>query len=165
MGKVKVPLHFKWRRKLSSMKLPQLLVLVVAGLSYARGSDLRALNQFRAMIICVMPDSWPAWDYADYGCYCGLGGSGAPVDDLDRCCQVHDKCYSNSMQHDECWPIFDNPYTEHYFYDCKNHEVTCRARNNECEMFICECDRKAAECFARSTWNPEHEHLPGKHCR
>lgn len=32
--------------------------------------------------------------------------------------------------------------------------------NNECEMFTCECDRKAAECFARSPWNPEHEHLP-----
>ncbi|XP_059894384.1 phospholipase A2-like isoform X3 [Gadus macrocephalus] len=94
------------------MKLPQLLVLVVAGLSYgesARGSDLRSLHQFRAMIMCVMPDSWPMMDYTDYGCYCGLGGSGAPVDDLDRCCQVHDQCYSNSTQHDECWPIFDNP--------------------------------------------------------
>lgn len=38
-------------------------------------------------------------------------------------------------------------------------------KNNECEMFICECDRKAAECFGRSPWNPEHEHLPSEHCQ
>lgn len=46
--------------------------------------DYLALNQFRKMILCVKPDSWPILDYADYGCYCGYGGSGTPVDDLDR---------------------------------------------------------------------------------
>lgn len=36
------------------------------------------------MILCTVPDSWPIFDYADYGCYCGKGGSGTPVDELER---------------------------------------------------------------------------------
>eukprot|EP00064_Thunnus_orientalis_P011344 superscaffoldBa00001631_g11374 len=79
---------------------------------------------------------------------------------------IHDQCYSDAMQHTECWPIVDNPYTELYHYSCdeQNKKVTCDNDNDECEMFICECDRKAVECFARSTWNPEHEHLPSDRC-
>uniref|UniRef100_A0A3Q3WJY1 Phospholipase A2 n=1 Tax=Mola mola TaxID=94237 RepID=A0A3Q3WJY1_MOLML len=145
----------------------QIVLLVAASLSVGQSLDYRALNQFRKMILCVMPDSWPVFDYTDYGCYCGKGGSGKPVDDLDSCCQVHDRCYTDAMQHPECWPILDNPYTEFYAYDCNeaNKKVTCTNENNECEMFICECDRKAAECFAKSTWYPENEHLPSENCQ
>ncbi|XP_035464755.2 phospholipase A2 isoform X1 [Scophthalmus maximus] len=144
------------------MNTLQTLFLLAAGPSVGK-----ALHQFRNMILCVMPNCSPVFDYADYGCWCGLGGSGTPVDDLDRCCMVHDHCYDDAMQLDECWPIFDNPYTEFYAYSCdeKNKTVTCGSKNNICEMFICECDRKAAECFARSRWNPEHEHLPSDQCR
>uniref|UniRef100_A0A8C4DVA4 Phospholipase A2 n=1 Tax=Dicentrarchus labrax TaxID=13489 RepID=A0A8C4DVA4_DICLA len=150
------------------MNTLQALCLLAASLSVAQSLDYKALNQFRKMILCVMPDSWPVFDYADYGCYCGKGGSGTPVDELDRsCCYVHDQCYNDAMQHPECWPIIDNPYTEFYDYNCdeNNKKVTCGSSNNECEMFICECDRKAAECFARSPWNPEHEHLPSDQCQ
>uniref|UniRef100_A0A3P8SBS0 Phospholipase A2-like central domain-containing protein n=1 Tax=Amphiprion percula TaxID=161767 RepID=A0A3P8SBS0_AMPPE len=41
----------------------------------------RALWLLRTMIVCTVPDML---DYADYGCYCRLGGSGTPVDGLDR---------------------------------------------------------------------------------
>lgn len=46
---------------------------------------------------------------------------------LGRCCKVHDQCYSDSMQHPNCWPIFDNPYTELYHYSCDKEQktVTC----------------------------------------
>uniref|UniRef100_A0A8D3C3S0 Phospholipase A2 n=1 Tax=Scophthalmus maximus TaxID=52904 RepID=A0A8D3C3S0_SCOMX len=149
------------------MNILKTLFLLAAGLSVAVSSQDKALNQFRKMILCVMPDSSPIFDYADYGCYCGKGGSGTPVDELDRCCYVHDHCYSDAMQHDECRPIFDNPYTEFYDYSCdeKKKKVTCGNKNNACEMFICECDRKAAECFARSGWNPEYKNLPSDRCQ
>lgn len=40
---------------------------------------------------------------------------------------MHDQCYSDAMQHPECWPILDNPYTELYDYSCDeaNRKVTC----------------------------------------
>ena len=38
--------------------------------------------QFRKMISCATGRSF--WAYLPYGCYCGLGGSGIPVDDTDR---------------------------------------------------------------------------------
>ncbi|XP_030625627.1 phospholipase A2, minor isoenzyme-like [Chanos chanos] len=144
------------------------VLLLAFGLSVAQASpDYRALWQFRDMIICTMPDSWPILDYADYGCYCGKGGSGTPVDELDRCCEVHDRCYSEAMQHDECWPILDNPYTEIYAFTCDkaSKTLTCTSNNDACEMFICECDRKAAECFAKAGYNEENEHLPSDRCQ
>ncbi|XP_064164142.1 phospholipase A2-like [Anguilla rostrata] len=144
------------------------VLLLTAGLSAVLSSPApRALWQFRQMLVCTMPDSWPLLDYTDYGCYCGKGGSGSPVDDLDRCCYVHDMCYNKAMQMDECWPIFDNPYTELYSYKCdkSTKTVTCNDRNDGCEKFICECDRQAAICFAGAGYNEENEHLPGRYCK
>ncbi|XP_069561141.1 phospholipase A2, minor isoenzyme-like [Brachyistius frenatus] len=149
------------------MKTLQTVFVLSLSLCVSRSLDYKALNQFRKMILCVLPDSWPVLDFADYGCFCGKGGYGEPVDELDRCCEVHDRCYDDAMQHPECWFILDNPYTEFYDYSCDeaNKKVTCGNDNKECEMFICECDRKAAECFGKATYNPEHEHLPSDQCQ
>ena len=38
------------------------------------------------MIWCATSRS--PWDYYDYGCWCGYGGSGTPVDDTDRYCYL-----------------------------------------------------------------------------
>nr|1M8T_A Chain A, Phospholipase a2 [Ophiophagus hannah]1M8T_B Chain B, Phospholipase a2 [Ophiophagus hannah]1M8T_C Chain C, Phospholipase a2 [Ophiophagus hannah]1M8T_D Chain D, Phospholipase a2 [Ophiophagus hannah]1M8T_E Chain E, Phospholipase a2 [Ophiophagus hannah]1M8T_F Chain F, Phospholipase a2 [Ophiophagus hannah] len=109
------------------------------------------LVQFNGMIRCTIPGSIPWWDYSDYGCYCGSGGSGTPVDELDRCCQVHDNCYTQAQQLTEC-----SPYSKRYSYDCSEGTLTCKADNDECAAFVCDCDRVAAICFAGAPYNKEN---------
>ncbi|EDO38422.1 predicted protein [Nematostella vectensis] len=52
----------------------------------------RSLFQLANMMKCLIPQR-PWAKYVAYGCYCGPGGEGIPVDDVDRCCQAHDTCY------------------------------------------------------------------------
>ncbi|XP_044300261.1 phospholipase A2 [Varanus komodoensis] len=109
------------------------------------------------MIKCVIPSSNPVWDFSTYGCYCGLGGSGTPVDALDRCCQAHDNCYSAAKKHPECRFLLDNPYMNTYHYKCSGTTITCEGKNGECEAFICNCDRSAALCFAGAPHHGENK--------
>ncbi|NXU53301.1 PA21B Phospholipase, partial [Turnix velox] len=87
----------------------------------------RAVWGLRSMIRCTIPGSHPLLEYADYGCYCGLGGKGTPVDELDRCCQAHDNCYTQAKKLDSCRRLVDNPYTEIYSFSCSNKQITCNS--------------------------------------
>lgn len=42
--------------------------------------------------------------YNNYGCWCGIGGKGNPLDATDRCCKAHDLCYKRI--HFPCFPKF-----------------------------------------------------------
>ncbi|CAB1425816.1 unnamed protein product [Pleuronectes platessa] len=148
------------------MNILRTLFLLAASLSLAPSTNGKSLYQFRNHILCLMPNSWPIRDYADYGCYCGNGGRGTPVDELDRCCEVHDNCYCDAIEHPACWSIFHSPYVKLYSYNCATRSkiITCGNNNNACEMIICECDRKAAECFARSPYIDAHWNWPQDRC-
>ncbi|XP_007438344.2 phospholipase A2 [Python bivittatus] len=145
------------------------LVLAAVCVSFLAASTIppvpRNLLQFHNMIKCAIPSSNPVLDFADYGCYCGFGGSGTPVDDLDRCCQIHDHCYAQSKQHPACRFLVDNPYTKTYSYSCSGGNITCTDDEDECAAFICNCDRTAAICFARAPYNEEYRKLDTKYCK
>ena len=102
----------------------------------------RSLPDFQDMMRCYQP--WiEIVGYVDYGCYCGVGGEGIPVDETDKCCYTHDKCYD----------AFDTSlvtYVVGYEYECHGNRGKCDAdANSEYEQNLCECDRAAAECFLR----------------
>ncbi|CAG02506.1 unnamed protein product, partial [Tetraodon nigroviridis] len=122
----------------------------------------RALWHFGQMIECVQPGI-NALRYNEYGCWCGVGGSGTPVDDVDRCCRTHDKCYEASREVPGCAEIL--PYIIDYEFTCSNQQVTCSAINDPCEATVCECDRVAAHCFAQYPYNPEYKNLDPQYCR
>ncbi|CAL8343351.1 unnamed protein product [Lota lota] len=142
------------------------LVLAVCLPVLLASRSKRSLWGLRSQILCTIPGIWPLIDYADYGCYCGKGGSGIPVDALDTCCQTHDHCYNAAMADKACTPYLDNPYTYGYHQTCdkSTKTVTCLSSNNACQMFICECDKNAAMCFSKSKYIPAHDHYDQELC-
>ncbi|VDP33651.1 unnamed protein product [Soboliphyme baturini] len=77
----------------------------------------RWLKDFAGVIKCVTGRN--ALDYNGYGCWCGMGGHGTPVDAIDRCCQQHDHCYDMLAKKD-C-AIYVTPYN----WNCVNHDIRC----------------------------------------
>ncbi|XP_032899539.1 phospholipase A2-like [Amblyraja radiata] len=125
----------------------------------------RNLLQFSNLIKCAIPGSHPLLTFNDYGCYCGIGGQGKPVDELDRCCQTHDKCYDGAKKMG-C-KNFNNPKAVGYKYTCSKKTLTCDSKNDKCAKFVCECDRKAAVCFAKAypTYKKKYKGMKKSSCK
>jgi len=88
--------------------------------------------------------------YKGYGCYCGFLGSGGVVDGIDRCCKMHDWCYSQTT----CMHIeYHLPYFFPYKWTCNGGAPYCiagstkKTNSGSCSHQLCECDREFVECL------------------
>lgn len=87
--------------------------------------------------------------YKGYGCYCGFLGAGVPVDGIDRCCKLHDKCYENS----NCISYLE--YFVPYIWKCYNGKPLCALDHGEfggrqsCAARLCYCDMRLSRCLRK----------------
>ncbi|XP_055987011.1 phospholipase A2-like [Sorex fumeus] len=151
------------------MKLLVLAALLTVA-NTAEEASLRAFWQFSNMISCLIPDNLPYFSpyftFNNYGCYCGRGGEGTPVDELDRCCQAHDRCWGQAVELGHCRSLLGlMTLLKPYSYSCTDSDITCSSENNPCEDFLCKCDRTAAMCFANAPYNKEYKNLDKKFCK
>nr|KAF6490002.1 hypothetical protein HJG59_010376 [Molossus molossus] len=103
--------------------LPPLLLLLVPGLLPSSASlkshvHRRGLIELAETIDCVGHRTPLA--YVSYGCYCGLGGHGQPLDAIDRCCHHHDCCYQRAMDEAGC-----QGKVKSYSWKCIRQHIEC----------------------------------------
>ncbi|XP_044125594.1 phospholipase A2-like [Bufo gargarizans] len=87
-----------------------------------------------------------------YGCYCGTGGMGAAVDDVDRCCLLHDCCYRYSRLDLQCHSKIKWQF---YHFSCGATQTQCHS-STVCGRMACECDKQFAECLTKAKPKKQH---------
>ncbi|XP_072296393.1 otoconin-90 [Eucyclogobius newberryi] len=109
------------------------------------GRPLRQLEALGQMLHCASGRC--PYEYEMYGCYCGQEGSGAPQDQLDRCCFFHHCCLKQISS-----------------MGCRaertlSAQITCEGSKPKCvgvsvcDKLQCVCDRTTAVCMANARFN------------
>nr|XP_061838119.1 phospholipase A2-like [Nerophis lumbriciformis] len=131
---------------MSAFHLTLLLLAVtvasVAGSATQRGK--RSLKDLHGMIKCTTGRNYI--DYSSYGCYCGGGGHGKPIDQTDRCCFDHGCCYAQA-QSEGCKTDTD------YDWSCRDRTARCGITDDKCKKWVCHCDQQFANCLKDAPYN------------
>ncbi|PAA70179.1 hypothetical protein BOX15_Mlig022217g2 [Macrostomum lignano] len=116
----------------------------------------RRIDQLGHMISATTGHHYAA--YIGYGNYCGPGGAGVPVDNLDACCQVHDYCYDDLMEKKNAGkcgsgsgPVFNQYLSRFNYKEKSNGQLEClddRSTDySNCLYELCQCDKVFADCL------------------
>ncbi|KXJ14279.1 phospholipase A2 A2-actitoxin-Cgg2a [Exaiptasia diaphana] len=99
-------------------------------------------------------------DYWNYGCWCGLGGKGTPLDETDRCCKEHDLCFNQLTRSRICGRY--EVYRKNYYHT----GLKCYTGwwSSRCGRGICKCDVAAVKCFRRSRFNKSYRKYKKSQC-
>ncbi|KAI4078939.1 phospholipase A2 group IIC [Homo sapiens] len=89
------------------------------------------------------------FSYYGYGCYCGLGDKGIPVDDTDRHSPSSPSPYEK-LKEFSCQPVLNS-----YQFHIVNGAVVCGCTlgpgaSCHCRLKACECDKQSVHCFKES---------------
>ncbi|XP_038642173.1 basic phospholipase A2-like [Scyliorhinus canicula] len=143
------------RRKREVMESPKLTaILIVLGVIWIPAPGLanqgRMMNNVVTIINCINP-TFPQKYSSNYGCFCRYGVTGnQPVDDYDRCCQVHHDCYGEAAitgcHHALC--LSHATPCENGFPKCDNK---CPLLPKDCRKKKCNCDIKVALCIKENS--------------
>ncbi|KHN81797.1 Phospholipase A2, major isoenzyme [Toxocara canis] len=121
----------------------------------SRNVSIRALWNLEAMCECKL--DYTALTYSNYGCWCGIGGGGEPVDGIDRCCMLHDKCYDAAVERKECFDVFFE-YIEDYSWHCVDKEPVCKGSDPIWQRKQCICFAEHAKYNWPSSKLSQHFH-------
>ncbi|KAL6736695.1 hypothetical protein Aduo_007017 [Ancylostoma duodenale] len=130
------------------------LLLILQSLVFAQSPDpkpvtkplIGSLLDFGRMGRCIL--GYSPIIYNNYGCWCGVGGSHEPVDEIDKCCMHHDKCYDAAVDAGICQDV-GWQYISGYNWECVNGTAVCAEKQGACEAALCACDSAAVQCWAK----------------